>query len=90
VTSALAVDNCSVPSNGALFTTKSGDASDMTLTWSTVPTGTFRASMATVTGPDWLMLASGVAASPVGAVDTGMPPMLVTRTNGIALGNGTL
>jgi hypothetical protein len=52
VTFAVAVDNCKVPASGVLSTTKSGTAPDITLTCTTVPTGTFVASIPTATGPD--------------------------------------
>ena len=41
-----------LPARDVLSTTKSATASDMTLTWTTVPSGMFSASIATVTGPD--------------------------------------
>jgi len=53
VTEAVAVVNVGdVPVSGVLFTTKSGTASEMIRSCTTVPGGMFFASTATVTGPD--------------------------------------
>ena len=52
----------------------------------TVPTGTLVASIATGSGPLELTVTSGTMNAPVGDVATGAPPMLMTRSVGIPVG----
>jgi hypothetical protein len=90
VTEAVAVENVSVPVRGVEFTTWSGPLLENRWSWTTVPGGTERASMVTVTAEGPLIVTSGIVKLPVGVESTGLNPsasvILTTRINGGGMG----
>jgi hypothetical protein len=79
VTEAVAVERVGEPARGVESTTMSGPFSEKKWTLATVPSGTFRASISTVTGEVVLIGTSGASKEPDGCAGTSTPPRVVTR-----------